>query len=77
MRETTNHGGDEMTTAAADFIKAITIYWDSFEQLEATAERGLAEIDAESLRGCCETRGEDYDTAESDVLTYIRHKVNS
>lgn len=64
-----------MTTAADRFTDAIATSWDSSDPYELTAELGLSEVDADALRTFCEEAGDDYHTAEAEVLAYVRAKV--
>lgn len=64
-----------MTTAADRFIDAVMVSWDSRGPWEATAKKGLADVDEDALRSFCDESGDDYDTAEAEVLEYVRAKV--
>lgn len=41
----------------------------------ATAKKGLADVDEDTLRSFCEKSDEDYGTAEAEVMGYIRARV--
>ena len=68
----------QMTTAAADrFTNAVLVSWDHVDCWARTAQDGLAEPDVNALRELCEEGGEDYETAEAEVLAFVREKVAS
>jgi len=65
-----------MTTAAATrFIDAIMVSWDSLEPYQATAEKGLADVDEDTLQTYCDESDEDYGDAEAEVLAFVRGKL--
>lgn len=59
-------------SASDRFLESIADSWDSREQYQQTADRGLSPIDAECLRVMCEESGEEYDIAEGRVLNAVR-----
>ncbi len=65
-----------MTTAADRFTDSALTAWDHRDCWTATAEKGyLAEPDADALRTLCEETGDDFDTAEAEVLEFVRAKA--
>ena len=64
-----------MTTAADRFTDDVLISWDSYDCYASTAKLGLSETDSDALRGMCDESEEDYATAESEVLTWIRQRT--
>lgn len=65
-----------MTTTAADrFTDAILVAWDSREPWEATDAKGLSQVDEDALLALCDESYEDYDSAEAEVLAFVRRKL--
>lgn len=64
-----------MTTAADRFTDAILVAWDSRAPWEATDAKGLSEVDEDALRALCDESGEDYDTADAEVMAFVRRKL--
>lgn len=64
-----------MASAAERFLSEIEQSWDRLDPYEATAEKGLSEVDEDALRSYCGESEEDYQTAEAEVLSFVRAKV--
>ena len=65
-----------MTKAAKRFIKEIHVGWTFRDPWEATANYGmLADVDQDELYAICDETGDDYATAEAEVMDYIRDFV--
>lgn len=64
-----------MTSAANQFIDGIATAWDHRDCYTQTAASGLSETDAAALRSLCDTTGEEYETAEREVMEFVRAKV--
>lgn len=62
-----------LTTSAKRFLASVCLSWQSSpEPWDLTAERGLADVDAEDLATMCDESGDDYAAAEAEVLHAIR-----
>jgi hypothetical protein len=67
----------QITTTAADrFTDEILECWPA-EAFRATAEKGLSAADAAELRNASDAAGEDYATAEAEVLAFVRDHLAS
>lgn len=68
--------GENMTTAAERFLDGVSVAWDHAECWTETAAWGLAEPDTEALAAYCRDSGEEYATAEQEVLEVVRERAN-
>lgn len=76
MTTTNQTGGVYGTVAAGRMMAALDAAWDSLTPYRLTAEAGhLADPDADALRTICAETGDDYETAEAEVMSLIRNQV--
>jgi hypothetical protein len=64
-----------MTTVADRFTDEIQETWDNADCYLDTAEKGLSETDAETLAAYCDESGDDYATAEAEVMAFVRRRA--
>jgi hypothetical protein len=63
------------TTAASQFIGSIVSEHRSLDWYEAVLNGGLYEADRKQLSGLCLVSGDEYSTAEQEVVDFARFQV--